>query len=126
MTTRGHPLRLLLSTSLEMALIRLQGKKCLGRSFAGLLALTEGLYKMECIDEDTYNYFRARYSTPLNTHFKEILEENKEKSLLNDTLLEVAKQWTEHSDPDWRARWLKIASEHPELSNSKLVLECKK
>ena len=84
---KAHGLLLYLPPSLYLALIRLQADKGLGRSFAGLLALTEGLYRLGYLEEKEYIRLYERYTTPLEevlvTHnaeeqlppFKEALEE---------------------------------------------------
>jgi hypothetical protein len=38
-----------------------------GKSYAGLLVFIEGLYALKLIDRESYEYYKARYSKPLQT-----------------------------------------------------------
>jgi len=56
---------LYISRELYFALIKLQADKGLGRSFAGLLALTEGLYRLGYLPREAYEEFVIKYMQPL-------------------------------------------------------------
>jgi len=62
MKSTQHGLPLYLSAELNMGLVDLQHKKRLGRSYAGLLALVEGLYQFDCITQEVYEKFLSFFS----------------------------------------------------------------
>ena len=47
------------------ALAKLQADKCLGRSYAGLMAFTEGLFSLGYLSKESYEAHVERYSEPL-------------------------------------------------------------
>lgn len=49
----------------QLALARLQANRGLGRSYAGLLALTEGFHELGCLDKEEYEALKERYSQKL-------------------------------------------------------------
>ena len=110
-----------------MANVKLRAKKGLGRSFASLLAVTEGFYHLGFLPEEDYLKLKEKYSTPLIQDKKKplTLKQNKakeEKEKLNWTLGNVADQWEIHPSKDWRGKWVNIAQQHPELENAIRVL----
>jgi len=62
---REHGLMLFLDGELYHAFSKLQADKCLGRSYAGLRAFTEGIYHLGYISKDSYEAHVERYEVPL-------------------------------------------------------------
>ncbi len=56
---------LFLDGELYHAFSKLQADKCLGRSFAGLRAFTEGIYRLGYISERSYQAHVEKYEVPL-------------------------------------------------------------
>lgn len=121
---------LYLSRELYVGFIKLQADKGLGRSYAGLLPFTEGLYRLGYLDQNAYLSHVKKYSEKLvrdtdSKHLsKEQLNEQKvleEKSRLFTMLLD---QWDQHLSPAWRISWIKEAQKYQDkIPNAKLVLE---
>jgi hypothetical protein len=63
--SKEHGLLLFLPAELQLAHAKLQVDRKLGRSYAGLLALTEGFYKCGCLDKAEYDALKERYSMKL-------------------------------------------------------------
>ena len=123
--SREHGLLLFLSPELTLGIARLQVKKELGRSYAGLLALTEGLFKLGAIPEDVYRALTERYSQPLVQERKKVtqkdLEARAQVQQLERQFSDVLNQWTTISSKA-REAWIKRARAHPEVPNSRLVV----
>ncbi len=62
---REHGVMLFLDGELYYAFSKLQADKCLGRSFAGLRAFTEGIYRLGYISKDSYEAHVEKYEVPL-------------------------------------------------------------
>lgn len=124
---REHGVMLFLSPELYVGFIKLQADRGLGRSYAGLLPFTEGLYQMGYVSKEVYEEHVKRYSKPLVSEkskpsTKQQLKEQRQIEQLNKTLDMVADQWEDHPSEEWREKWLKIAVEHSELAAAKEVL----
>lgn len=63
--SKEHGLLLFQPAELQLALAKLQVDRKLGRTYAGLLALTEGFYKLGCLDKEAYEALKERYSMKL-------------------------------------------------------------
>ena len=123
---KDHILRLFLSSELNMGLVDLQAKKRLGRSFAGLLALTEGLHSLGCLSEEEYNFFKKRYSdklvkkkplTPVQLKQKEKLEAWEQQ------FSGVLSQWTSMK-PQSKRYYVEQAQKYLDsVPNAKLILD---
>ena len=129
----GHALRLYLDAQYSLALVKLRADKELGRSHAGLLVFTEGLYRLGYINQKTYDAHVKRYSKPLVAEepvtLKEKLEqENEKKTLLkwNKTFSNIIKQWNTMK-PESQEFYIKKAEElQDQVPNAKLVLAYKR
>ena len=62
---RDHGLMLYLGKPAYLGFIKLQADKSLGRSYAGQLAFTEGLFKLGYLAKDDYDLLAKRYSQGL-------------------------------------------------------------
>ena len=62
---REHGLLLFLNPTLTLSLVKLQADRNLGRSYAGLLALAEGLYQLGYLDKANHDQVAEKYSIPL-------------------------------------------------------------
>lgn len=109
-----------------MGFIKLQADKGLGRSFAGLLAFSTGLFSMGYISKAEYLRFKARYSTPLDKEPQQLtLPETPMQNELNkiDKMLgQALAQWNIHPKEKWRRYWIKKAMENGDLPNAKKLL----
>ena len=96
MSFHEHGILLYLSKELYTAFIKLQADKGLGRSYAGLLPLVEGLYHMGYLSKEVYEEHVKKYSQPL-TELKPLtpqqLKEREEISALEKHYLGVVDQW---------------------------------
>jgi hypothetical protein len=115
-----------------LALIKLQNEKKLGRSFAGLLALTEGMYKLNCLDESDYQLHVKRYSKGLDENQKShlTLEQIKAKNEIEEkqkVFSRVLEQWNMHPQKKWRNKWIIEANKWKDkVVNARLVLDLAK
>lgn len=62
---REHGVMLYLDKTLYKAFIRLQADKELGRSYAGLLAFVEGLFRLGYLSKEEYEKYVQKYSCGL-------------------------------------------------------------
>jgi len=125
---REHGVMLYLDRELYTAFIRLQADKNLGRSYAGLLPLTEGLYRLGYITKAVYEEHLKKYSEGLDKKpaTQQQLEEQralKEKEKLFSVVIE---QWHEHPSNEWRQKWIRIAERSSTVPNAKLILDLAK
>lgn len=123
---KEHGVLIYLNNPLYMGFIKLQADKGLGRSFAGLLAFSTGLFQMGYISKGEYLRFKARYSTPLDKEPQQLtLPETPMQNELNkiDKMLgQALAQWDIHPDKKWRQTWIKKAIENGDLPNAKKLL----
>jgi hypothetical protein len=125
---REHGVMLYLDRELYSAFIKLQADKNLGRSYAGLLPLTEGLYRLGYVTKDVYERHFTKYSEGLGKEpaTQEQLDEQqvlKEKGKLFSRILE---QWHEHPSHKWRQTWIREAERFSKVPNAKLILDLAK
>jgi len=119
---------------LQLALAKLQVDRNLGRSYSGLLALTEGLHVLGCLNDAAYKALKERYSqklectvvvAPEQPRPPHTLSEAKEQARLKkieSNLSDVIKQWNTMK-PQSRDYWVKQAEEYKDkVSNAKMVL----
>lgn len=109
---KEHGLMLYLGPELLIAHVKLQAAKELGRSYAGLLALTEGLYKLGFLEQADYERLRAYYSQgPKKTQplTMEQLQTRTEQDKMAKKFSGVLEQWADHPDAKWRSRWISEA-----------------
>jgi hypothetical protein len=129
--SKEHGLLLFLPPELQLAHAKMQVDKKLGRSYAGLLALTEGFYKSGCLDKEQYDALKERYSHPMLCSVvtqrtrprtvEQVQEQNKLRKLEVD-FSNVINNWTTMSTKS-RMFWMTKAQEFKDrVSNAKLVL----
>ena len=137
---KGHGIVLYLPDSLVLSLAQTQVNDGLGRSFAGLLLLTEGAFKLGTLSLEDYEELKARYSTPLRERPKRELSPVKAtvtptlRQIKNRTEIEeleftysnALNQWVTMKEKS-KQYFAKKASvdleKYPELKSVKLVLE---
>ncbi len=125
---REHGVLMYLDKELYTAFIRLQADRKLGRSYAGLLLLTEGLHKIGYLSEDSYRTHVNKYSKGLieestgsKPRTKEELLEHKKAADLERMFSKVLRQWSTMNEKS-RVSWLQKAKENPTVPNAQLVL----
>lgn len=120
---REHGVLIYLSKDLYKGYIRLQADKGLGRSYAGLLPFTEGLFRLGYISKEVYEEYIRKYSQPLD--MKEplapvlTLEQQKGKQLLeakDKQFKGIIDQWEQHSSLEWRKKVLAEAEKWKDKS----------
>lgn len=117
---------------LQLALAQLQSNRRLGRSYAGLLALTEGFYASGCLDKEVYEALKERYSQKLpcsivteraKPRTTEAAQEQTLLRKLDADLSNVIKQWSTVPTKS-RLHWANKAKEFKDkLSNAQMVLD---
>jgi len=112
---------LYLSKEAYIGFIKLQGDKGLGRSFAGQLIFTEGLYRLGYLSETVYHQLMDRYSQGLMSMPKVDVEKQKTVEKLEKDFSNVLKQWSTMNDKA-RQFWIRKASENKDLKNAQLIL----
>jgi hypothetical protein len=97
-----------------MAFIRLQADKGLGRSYAGLLPFTEGMYHLGYISKEIYETHAKKYSEQLATKeplTPKQLDERQRLEQKDKYFRQVLEQWVIHDNVEWRKKILKQAEE---------------
>jgi hypothetical protein len=97
-----------------MAFIRLQADKGLGRSYAGLLPFTEGMYHLGYISKEIYETHARKYSEQLATKeplTPKQLDERQRLEQKDKYFRQVLEQWVIHDNVEWRKKILKQAEE---------------
>jgi hypothetical protein len=126
---REHGLMLYLCPELQIAHVKLQASKELGRSYAGLYAFTEGLFRLGFLDKADYEKLHEKYSQGLAKEeplSMAQLQTKSEVEKMAKTFSMVLDQWSLHSDEKWRDRWLREAEAWKDkVPNAKLVLALK-
>jgi hypothetical protein len=128
MDFQDHCLRLYLDPELYMAHIKLQGDRGLGRSYAGLIAFTEGMYHLGFISKEVYEEHVRKYSEKLVAESKPLTPEQvQERQTLeqkNRFFKEALAQWAIHKDPAWREKILKQAEQWKDkLESARLIAD---
>lgn len=125
---KEHGVMLYLSKDLYSGWIKLQAEKNLGRTFAGLLPFTEGLFRLGYISREIYELHLKKYSEPISDVEHKVLnpEQQREKQFLDDKerqlkgMLEV---WDlEHFTPNWHEKAIHEAKKYPDLASAKAIL----
>jgi hypothetical protein len=125
---KEHGLMLYLSPPLYLGFIKLQADKGLGRSYAGLLAFTEGIHALGYISDEDYEIHKRRYSRGLNEQEEkpftlEQIRTKTEREKMQKTFSMVLDQWADHPAKTWRSGWIKKAKEWKDkIPNAELVL----
>lgn len=112
---------LYLTKDAYIGFIKLQADKGLGRSFAGQLIFTEGLYRLGYLSETVYHQLMDRYSQGLMSMPKVDVEKQKTVEKLEKDFSNVLKQWSSMNDKA-RRFWIRKASENKDLKNAQLIL----
>jgi hypothetical protein len=123
---KEHGVMLFLSKDLYRGFIKLQGDKDLGRSYAGLLPFTEGLYKLGYLSKEVYQVHIKKYSQTLASLEEPKADKKQEKTEAEQKekqfkgMLEI---WDEpHNNKNWRQNAISLAKKFPELESAKLLL----
>ena len=124
---KEHGVLIYLSKELYNGFIKLQADKSLGRSFAGLLPFTEGLFRLGYISKEVYEKHVHKYSKPLEDPIILTKERKKEKQNIEKMdayFRNILVQWDEHPDPNWRKKVLIRAEKFSDkIKSAKLVLK---
>ena len=123
---REHGLMLYLCPELQIAHVKLQAAKELGRSYAGLYAFTEGLYKLGFLEKPDYEMLCKKYSQGLSKEqplTMEQLQTKNEQEKMTKKFSMVLDQWSLHIDKKWRDHWIREAEAWKDkVPNAELVL----
>ena len=123
---REHKVMLCLSKELYSAFIRLQADKGLGRSFAGLLPFTEGLFRMGYLSKEAYETHAKKYSEPLvqpKPLSKEQLLQDKKFRELEKQFSNILKMGFNSLSKAAQKHWIEKAQEFQDkVPNAKLIL----
>jgi hypothetical protein len=124
---REHGVMLFLSKDLYTAFIKLQADKGLGRSYAGLLPFTEGMYHLGYLTKAVYDVHVEKYSIPLvqdKASNLVALQEKQEIETKNLFFKQVLEQWTLHTDSKWHEKMVKQAEPWKDkLESAKKICE---
>ena len=128
MKGKGHGLVLYLAPELVLSLAKLQTVKELGRSYAGLLALTEGFYQLGVLSDVDYEEAKARYSVSLLQKNKKPptlkqLREKEELKRLEQHYSRVLEQWSTLNEKTKTIHEKKAAKDAKRVNAAKLVLD---
>ena len=123
---REHGVLLYLDKTLYKAFIRLQADRGLGRSYAGLLPFTEGLFRLGYLSSEDYEVHIRKYNQGLAEKPQPLsaqqLEKKRELEGKQKVFSMVLEQWNQHPS-DWQARWVKEAKKWKDrVANAQLVL----
>lgn len=102
-----HGILLYLDRDLYRAFIKLQADRNLGRSYAGLVALVTGFYRLGYISKEVYEERLKKYNEPLEASKPLTMAELKERQLLEQKDLQfkgMLAQWDMHPSKDWRQK----------------------
>jgi len=123
---REHGVMLYLDKTLYKAFIRLQADKGLGRSYAGLLPLTEGLFHLGYLSREEYDEHVRRYSQGLELEAKpltlEQVKEREEIEKLDRLFSNVHKNWNNLPEKAKKHHLAKAKQYQGKVTNAKLVL----
>jgi hypothetical protein len=125
MSFHEHGVLIYLDKDLYKAFIKLQADKGLGRSFAGLLPFTEGLYHLGYLSKAVYEEHVKKYSQALTDEQPSYadLKEKEEINRLEKHYSQVAEQWPQLSDSTKSFHKEQARQWAPKVKNAKLVLE---
>ncbi len=130
--SKEHGLLLFLPPELQLAHAQLTVNRKLSRSRAGLLALTEGLHELGCLDKEAYEALKERYSQKMV--FSIVAERSKPRTIddvqeqtklrkLDAAFSNVISQWPTMSTKS-RIIWVNKAREFKDkVPNAELVLD---
>jgi hypothetical protein len=124
---KDHGLLLFLSGEHLMGLAKLQVKLGLGRTYAGLYLFNEGLHSMDCITDEDYQRFKAKYSEKLVAeHPKprttvELKAREQDTRIARDFSLALS-QWATMNEKS-RKFYVDKANSNPAILGAKLILE---
>lgn len=124
---REHGLMLFLGKTEYKAFIKLQADKGLGRSYAGKLAFTEGLFHLGYLDKAEHEQNIKKYSEELREAPKPIsfveAQQKSEAARVEKVLLAALVQWDQLSEKA-RLYHLATAKKYSSLEISQRLLEC--
>lgn len=117
MRSHDHYLPLMLNAKLKMALIKLQADRELGQSYAGLLALIEGLHSLKYLDDEDYLVYSKRYSKKLVEEVQKGVKDMDPQAVRElDSMTKLFKgvlaDWNLPHSKGWKEGWVKRASNY--------------
>lgn len=122
---KEHGLLLFLAPELQLAHAALQVQKRLGRSYAGLLAITEGYHSLGVLSDDDYKMLVEKYSKGLEkTKPVQTVRRDAAADAMSRKFSMVLDQWQSHPQAKWRNYWISEAEQWKDrCPNAKLVLD---
>lgn len=116
MRSNDHYLPLLLNAKLKLALIKLQADRELGQSYAGLLALVEGLHSLNYLGDEDYLLYSKKYSRKLveDQVVAQEMDPQAVRELESMTKLfkGVLADWSLQHSIGWKEGWVKRANNY--------------
>lgn len=125
---KGHGLVLYLAAELVLSLAKLQTEKRLGRSYAGLLALTEGFHELGVLSDEDYEHAKAQYSVSLVQKNKKPLtltqiKQKEEFEELEKHYSRLLEQWATLSEKTKTFHLKKAEKDAKKAKTAKLLLD---
>lgn len=137
--SREHIHPTMLNATFYVGIAKLQAKHECSKSAAVLLALNEGLYRLEVISKEDYDLLARRYSRKLKDVIAQAqtsrepshvpilkIEQTKEKQLMEQKDKQfkgILEEWDLHPSPEWRSKVFNEAEKWKDkLESAKLVL----
>ena len=122
---KPHGVVLFLPPELYLGIVKLQADKELGKPYACLLAITEGLYHMGYISKEAYEVYSKKYSDRL---IKEEVKpptpkEQMEIVKLSTSFQNILKNWNEVKDKEF---WIRKAEKALKRYGEANIPEAKK
>jgi enterochelin esterase-like enzyme len=106
----------MLNAKLKLSLIKLQADRELGQSYAGLLALIEGLHSLKYLGDEDYLLFSKKYSKKLVVEDQKVqgMDQQAVRELESMTKLfkGVLADWSLPHNKGWKEGWVKRASNY--------------
>jgi len=105
---RVHECRIYLAPELYLGIVKLQADREIGKPYAVLLAVTEGLHNLGYISKEAYEAYSKKYSEKLVKEKIEPLtpKEQIEISKLSESFYNIMKNWEDVKNKEF---WVKKA-----------------
>lgn len=137
--SREHIHPTMLNATFYVGIAKLQAKHECSKSAAVLLALNEGLYRLEVISKEDYDLLARRYGRKLKDVITQAqtsrepshvpiltIEQTKEKQLMEQKDKQfkgILEEWDLHPSPEWRSKVFNEAEKWKDkLESARLVL----
>lgn len=142
-THRANVHSVMLVAELEIAVVKLQAEREIGKAYAILYFVVEGAFKMEYLSREDHDLLIGRYSRKLvevtkekrtqreNSHVPVLtLEQQRDKQFWEKKDRQFKgqlEQWEAHLDPKWRRKALADAEKYKEkLESARQLLNMEK